>query len=178
MAHNCNVEDATHSSSPSFNEETRLLIDFFQQAFQVGEVEPDPAKYLDKFRSEIETMGRFFAFLRLAKRNKGSPIGWKPATSLLDLIAKSKPRRSRPSMRSAPPAHRLVLDLMLDSIIGTEGHTFCCFVLIRLGLITEHDLGEMAAAPELVQLFGEAYYIRQLRAAHDPDAVYEVVHTS
>jgi hypothetical protein len=34
----------------TFDAEARLLIDFFQQAIQVGEVEPDPAKYLGKFR--------------------------------------------------------------------------------------------------------------------------------
>ena len=159
--------------------ETSLLIGFFQQAIQVGEVEPDPAKYLDKFRSEIEIIGRFFAYLGLAKLNKRAPLGWKPKAPLLDLIAKSKPRRSKPSTRSAPLADSLVLDLMLDSVIGTEAHTFCRFVLLRLGLIVEHDLlRETTATPQLVRLFADAYDIRRLTKAPDPDAVYELVHTS
>lgn len=162
----------------TFDAETCHLIGFFQQAIQMGEVEPDPAKYLDKFRSEIETTGQFFAYLGLAKADKQSPLGWKPTGPLLDLIAKSKPRRSKPSTRSAPLADSLVLDLMLDSVIGTEGHTFCRFVLLRLCLIVEHDLRETTAAPHLVRLFADAYDIRRLTQAPDPDAVYEVVHTS
>jgi hypothetical protein len=160
------------------DKQTSLLISFFQQAIQVGEVEPDPAKYLMEFRSEIETTGRFFEYLGLAKADKQSPLGWRPTSALLDLIPKSKPRRSKPTTRSAPLADSLVLDLMLDSVIGTEDRTFCCFVLIRLGLITEHDPLEMAAAPQLVRLFADAYDIRRLTRPPEPEAVYEVVHTS
>ena len=42
---------------------------------------------------------------------------------------------------------------MLDSVIGTEGHTFCHFVLLRLGLIVEHNSRETTAAPHLLRLF-------------------------
>ena len=101
MAPNRKTKDATHSSSPSFNKETRLLIGFFQQAIQVGDDEPDPAKYLKKFQSDIKTTGRLFKYLGLAKAEKQSPLGWKPTAHLLDLIAKSKGRRLKPTKKSA-----------------------------------------------------------------------------
>jgi hypothetical protein len=63
-------------------------------------------------------------------------------------------------------------------VVGDEDGTFLCYVLTRLGLAVEHVDDDWTAAPQLVQLFGDAYYIRQLTQAHDPDAVYEIVHTS
>jgi hypothetical protein len=152
--------------------EAHLLIGFFQQAFQLGGGEPDPAKYLDKFRSEIDDTGRFFGYLKLAKPKKRSPLGWKPTAPLSDFIAK------KPSTRSASLVDQLVLDLLLDTVLGDEDHTFMRYVLTRLGLAVEHVDYVWTATPQLVQLFGDAYYIRRLSAAHDPDAGYEVVHTS
>ncbi len=91
------------------NKEIRLLIEVFQQAIQVGEVESDPDKYLMEFRSEIETTGRFFEYLGLAKADKKSPLGWKPAAPLLDLIAKGNPRRLKLTTKSASLADSLIL---------------------------------------------------------------------
>jgi hypothetical protein len=158
------------------NTETRLLIGFFQQAIQVGEAEPDPTKYLEKFRSEIKTTGRFFAYLGLAKADKRSPLGWKPTAPLLDLIAKSKARRPKATRKSASPVDRLVLDLLLDSVLGDESRIFLCWVLIKLGLVLEDVDDNWMATPDLVQLFGHVYYVRQLKTAYDPDAVYEPVY--
>ena len=163
---------------PMLNTQTRLLIGFFQQAIQVGEVETDPAKYLKKFQSEIKTTGRFFEYLGLAKAEKQSPLGWKPTAPLLDLIANSKVRRSKPTTKSATRVDCLSLSLMLDTVLGRGPHTFCCYVLIRLGLIVEHVDGDWTASPLLLRLFADVYEMRRLSAAHDPDAVYEVVHTS
>src|SRR5690349_2989369 len=114
------------------------LIEVFQQAIQVGDVESDPAKYLEKFHSEIESTGRFFEYLGLAKPAKRSPLGWEPTAALLELIAKRKPRRSKPTTRSAPLSESIVLDLILDTVLGTDDRAFCCYVLITLGLIVEH----------------------------------------
>jgi hypothetical protein len=153
-----------------FNNQTRLLLGFFQQAIQVAKVEPDPAKYLKKFHSEIKTTGRFFEYLGLAKADKKSPLGWKPTAPLLDLIAKSKPRRSKPTTKSASLADSLILDLMLDTVLGTEERSFCYYVLTRLGLIVEHvGVGlRRTAAPHLVRLFADAYDMRRLDVAPDP----------
>jgi hypothetical protein len=160
------------------DKQTSLLISFFQQAIQVGEVEPDPAKYLMEFRSEIETTGRFFEYLGLAKADKQSPLGWKPTAPLLDLIAKSKPRRAKPTTRLASRVDGLCLSLMLDTVLGRGPHSFCCYVLIRLGLIVEDGDGDWTAAPHLVRLFADVYEMRRLGAPDDPDAVYGAVYTS
>jgi hypothetical protein len=161
-----------------FDVQTRLLIGFFQQAIQVGEVEPDPVKYLKKFQSEIKTTGRFFEYLGLAKADNQSPLGWKPTAPLLDLIAKSKARRSKPTRKSASLVDTLILDLMLEIVLGSNAGNFCCYVLIELGLIVRNIDNDWLPAPELLRLFADAYDIRRLTQAPDPDAVYEVVHTS
>jgi hypothetical protein len=135
------------------------LIGVFQQAIQVGGVEPDPAKYLEKFRSEIKTTGELFEYLGLAKADKQSPLGWKPKASLLDLMAKSKTRRSKPTTKSASPVDTLVLDLMLTTVLGPQKGNFWCYVLIELGLIVEHVDDGWTPAPHLLDLFADAYYM-------------------
>jgi hypothetical protein len=156
----------------TFDPETRLLLSFLLQEFEVGDVETDPAKYLKKCRSEIETTGQFFAYLGLAKADKHSPLGWKPTAPLLDLIAKSKACRSKPTGKSASLVDTLILDLMLENVLGREAGNFCCYVLIRLGLIFEDEGGDWTPAPHLLQLFSDAYYLRQLTELPDPDTVY------
>jgi hypothetical protein len=158
------------------NKQTRLLVGLFQQAIQVGKVESDPEKYLEKFSSEIKTTGRFFEYLGLAKADNHSPLGWKPTAPLLDLIAKSKPRRSKPTTKSSSLAESLVLDLMLETVLGKEEGNFCCYVLIRLGLIVRDVDDDWMPTPHLLRLFDVAYAVH--RSAPDPDAVYEPVYTS
>jgi hypothetical protein len=159
-----------------FDTQTVLLIEFFQQAIHPGEVESDPAKYLKKFRSGIKTTGNFFRFLGLAKADKQSPLGWKPTAPLLDLIAKSKARRSKPTTKSVSLAESLVLDLMFETVLGKEAGNFHCFVLIRLGLILRDVEGHWAPAPHLLHLFDFAYAAYAMdQPARDPDAVYEAV---
>ncbi len=156
----------------TFDAETRLLLSFLLQDFEVDDVETNPAKYLKKCRPEIETTGRLFAYLGLAKTDKQSPLGWKPTAPLLDLIAKSKARRSKPTRKSGSLVDTLILDLMLDTVLGSDAGNFCCYVLIRLGLIVQHVETAWSPAPQLVQLFSDAYYIRQLTEFPDQDTVY------
>jgi hypothetical protein len=156
----------------TFDPQTRLLLTFLLQDFEVDDVESDPAKYLKKCRSEIETTGQCFAYLGLAKADKHSPLGWKPTVPLLDLIAKSKARRSEPTGKSAPLVDTLVLDLMLETMLGSDAGNFCCYVLIELGLIVRNLENDWLPTPELIRLFADAYYLRQLTEFPDPHAVY------
>jgi hypothetical protein len=137
------------------NNQARLLIGFFQDAIQVGEVEPDPARYLKRFRSEIKATGRLFEYLGLAKPDKQSSLGWKPTDRLLDLIAKSKVRPSKPASKSASLTESLILDLMLETVLGAEADSFHCYVMTRLGLVIEHTEGEWTPAPLLLKLFAD-----------------------
>jgi hypothetical protein len=156
--------------------EALLLIGFFQQAIQVGEAEPDPAKYLKKFESDIKTTGRLFEYLGLAKADKQSPLGWKPTAPLLDLMAKSKARRSKPTRKSASLVDTLILDLMLETALGSNAGNFCCYVLIGLGLIVQNLENDWIPAPELLRLFDLAYAMH--RPAPHPNAIYGAVYTS
>jgi hypothetical protein len=155
-----------------FDAETRLLLSFLLQDFEVGDVETNPAKYLKKCRPEIETTGQFLAYLGLAQADKLSPLGWKPTAPLLDLIAKSKAPRSRPTRKSASLVDTLFLDLMIDTVLGSGADNFCCYVLVRLGLIVEDVDGDRTPAPHLLQLFSDAYFMRQLTEFPDQDTVY------
>jgi hypothetical protein len=144
--------------------QTRTLINFFQKAFQVGTVERDQKKYFTKHRSDIEAAGQVFQYLELAKPDSNSVLGWKPTKRLLDLIAKSDadPPKSTPKSVDI----QVLLDLMLDTILGSE-HTqgvgcFCVRSLIRLGLVVDSDCLIDAPAPtiELLNLFTSAYCAR------------------
>jgi hypothetical protein len=81
--------------SQKMDKKTRLVIDVLQQAIQREEMESEPAKYLKKFRSEIRTTGRLFEYLGLARADKQSPMGWRPAAALVELMIKSKARHSK-----------------------------------------------------------------------------------
>jgi|RhiMethySRZTD1v2_1073278.scaffolds.fasta_scaffold712716_2 hypothetical protein len=54
---------------------------------------------------------------------------------------------------------------MLETVLGSNAGSFCCYALIELGLVLEDVDGDWTSAPHLVQLFRDAYYIRQLKAA-------------
>jgi hypothetical protein len=69
------------------NKQSKVVIKLFQDAFQEEIIEHDPEKYLQEHRTTIIELGRPFEFLGLAKRNRRSPLGWKPTAKLLDLIS-------------------------------------------------------------------------------------------
>jgi hypothetical protein len=125
-----------------------------KEAIRVGEIEPNPAKYLNTFLAEIETTGKFLEYLRLAKPDKKSVLGWKATDGLLDLIAKSNAAGpAKPTSKSASLMESLMLSLMLQTVLGTEAGNFHCYVLIRLGLIVEHTDGDWTPAPSFGQAF-------------------------
>jgi hypothetical protein len=121
--------------------------------------------------------GKLLEYLRLAKPDKKSVLGWKATDDLLDLIAKSNAAGpAKPTSKSASLMESLMLSLMLQTVLGTEAGNFHCYVLIRLGLIVEHTDGDWTPAPLLVKLFADSYDTRG--PAPDPEAVYGVVYAS
>jgi hypothetical protein len=156
----------------TFDAQTLLLLSFLLQDFEVGDVAADPAKYLKKCRFEIETTGQLFIYLGLAKADKQSPLGWKPTAPLLDLVAKSKARRLKPTRKSASLVDSLVLNLMLDTMLGSEHDNYCCYVLLELGLILRDVENDWLPSPELLRLFADSYNLRQHIQFPDPDTVY------
>jgi hypothetical protein len=156
--------------------QTRDLITFFQKAFQAGTIERDPEKYLTKYRSKIEAAGQVFQYLDLAKPDSKAALGWKPTKPLLDLIAKSN--AGRPKETPEPVEIQVLLDLMLDTMLGSERRRglalLCIHSLIRLGLVVEDSLGDWVPTIELLDMFSRSYYVRAW-GTRDPNATYEVV---
>jgi hypothetical protein len=154
--------------------QTRDLINFFQKAFQAGTMERDPEEYLAKYRSQIQAAGRVFQYLELATPDSKSVLGWKPTKRLLDLIAKSN--AGRPKETPEPVEVQVLLDLVMDTILGSERRQslvrFCIHSLIRLGLVIEDPLGDAMPTIELLDLFTCAYYARAWRG-RNPNATYE-----
>jgi hypothetical protein len=144
--------------------QTPKLINFFQKAFPAGTVERDPEKYLTKYRSEIEAAGQVFQYLELAKPDSKSALGWKPTKRLLDLIAKFDASRPKAAPKSVDI--QVLLDLMMDTMLGPDRHQgvvcFCVRSLIGLGLVDDSDWEIDAPAPtiELLNLFTSAYCAR------------------
>jgi hypothetical protein len=159
------------------NDQTKLLIKVFQEAWPSPCDDPDPTNYVKGNRSCIKAAGRVFEYLGLAKSCKRSTLGWEPTERLLDLIAKRKARPSTPSTKPASIMETLTLDLMLDTMLGVEHSppappgAFCCNVLIRLGLVVQHVHVGWTPSLVLLRLFADAYDMQ--RYASDPDAIYD-----
>jgi hypothetical protein len=142
------------------NEKDKRLIRLFQESIDVGEVEPNQENYLEKFRSDIDGMGRVFQYLRLAKADNQSSLGWKPTTELLKMIAARKPHRPKRT-RKWNPSDNLFLYLMLDIMLGEEHSPekyFCCYVLTRIGLVLENVELDSIPTPDLVDRFSTSYH--------------------
>ena len=50
-----------------FDNETRRLVTIFQDVFNLGDCEPDQAKYVKRHAGFIETTGQLFEYLSLAE---------------------------------------------------------------------------------------------------------------
>jgi hypothetical protein len=94
----------------------------------------DQVKYVKLF-SDHRWTGRLFKFFNLAKPDKRSPLGWRPTPVLLDLMNKQLTRKSRPNRKLLPVVNKLILDLLIDAVIGDESYKVDRSVL-HLGLDT------------------------------------------
>jgi hypothetical protein len=105
-----------------FDQDTRRLVRIFQKVFNLSYVERDQVKYVKRYAWQIEWAGRLFQFLHLAKRDKRSPLGWRPTPLLLDLMNKRSTRKSKPSRKPIPMLNKLIVDLLQDAVIGDESY--------------------------------------------------------
>lgn len=150
-----------------FDKDTQRLVRIFQNVFHLSHVERDQVKYVKRYAWQIEWAGRLFQFLHLAKRDKRSPLGWRPTPLLLDLMNKQPARKSKPSRKPIPMLNRLIVNLLQDAVIGDERHkvsggvlSLGFKVLQEVGLMRRDPEGDMDATPRLLLLFAEAYYDR------------------
>src|ERR1700730_1124378 len=99
-----------------FDQDTRRLVRIFQKVFNLSYVERDQVKYVKRYAWQIEWAGRLFQFLPLAKRDKRSPLGWRPTPLLLDLMKKRSTRKSNQSRKPIPMLNKLIVDLLQDAV--------------------------------------------------------------
>ena len=163
-----------------FNKDTLLVVKIFQRAFQLSGIEQsNPAKYVKLYEDEIKDTGLLFEYLGLAKRDKMSPLGWKPTDQLLEIIAKG------PSKKKAEPEFRgdpFMLDLLSHVVFGEDAGqrgTFALNILFWLGLLQEDESGSEVPTLQLRNLFYDGYHVRRFareQAVRRPEqAEYRVV---
>jgi hypothetical protein len=161
-----------------FTTATAKLIEFFQAAFQAGEVERDQQKYFNKYRSEIKAAGQLFQYLDLAKPDPKSLLGWKAKKGLLALIAETKAVPPQTTAKAADAFPPVLMDLMMDTMLGSDCQavgSFCIHSLIKLGLVVEESSDDWMPTAIMLNLFTLSYYTRALAQARDPNALYEPV---
>ena len=151
-----------------FDQDTQQIVRIFQKVYHVGHVERDQVKYVERYRSDIKWAGRLFKFLTLAKRDKQSPLGWRPTPLMLNILNEQSARKSKPSRKPLPVVDRLIVELLIDAVIGNESYKVHGSVLglgfdflQELGLMHENRQGETVATPLLIRLFALGYYNRQ-----------------
>jgi hypothetical protein len=153
-----------------FDSEARRLVTIFQDVFNLGDCEPDRAKYVKRHAGFIETTGRLFEYLSLAELDKESPLGWRPTPVLLYLM-NEQARKSTPSRKSISMQGKLLMSFLDDAAFDAESDRSCALgyeVLRELGLLREDWEGEYAPTRRLLWLFDHAYYTRLARSRGCP----------
>jgi hypothetical protein len=139
--------------------EAYLLLKLFQSAFSMKGVDDSPKEYLKKYKRAIKRIDEMFAWLGLAKLDKGSALGWRPTARLLDIIAK-RAARQKFSNKEENEIDRAIIDrlalLILDGKsaevdYGAEWGVGLS-VLCALGLIRELSDDGFKPTRRLVQL--------------------------
>jgi hypothetical protein len=153
-----------------FNIETELLVAIFQEIFRPqgkhgdSDVDRNPVNYVQRHKRQIEMAGQLFEYLRLAKPDTQSPLGWRPTRRLVKIIAKRAVRRSMPLRRTVDPEDDLIRELMFDTVFGDlqddSVTVLGVSLLFRLGLMRNDINGESLPSLELRELFAEGYYAR------------------
>lgn len=148
-----------------FDNETYLMIKIFQATFQLdGLEEPDAAKYLKLYESEVKDAGLVLDYLGLAKQDKKSPLSWRPTSLLLEIMVRrllSKQKRPREDADDELTGHLLCDAVFGERVEGQRGH-LAYLLLLELGLLQENDAGGWGATKELRKLFSDGYYRRYL----------------
>lgn len=148
--------------------DTYLMVALFQRVFHVHQVENDPTKYVQKYDSEIKDAGRLFEFLELAKRDRTSPLGWKPTHLMMEIIANRVPKqRAKRDSGNDEFIDEFMVELLGDAVFGVERPPQTGIlgleVLVELGLLRENAEGDWEATPRLKLLFADGYHMRLMR---------------
>jgi hypothetical protein len=105
------------------------LIRFFQKVVPPEEGHLKPHRYLQKFRSGIEDIGKIFDYLGLATwPDERSALSRTPTRHLLDMITEEKHHvpEYEPECKIKSTFLQLMLDTMLEHDSGFTEACFCC----------------------------------------------------
>ena len=139
-----------------YDNNTRLMVAIFLKClFDAKQVPTDPEKYVKKYKLLIKEACLLFEYLGLTKRDRKSPLGWKPKRRLLEIIAnggEAERERSDDAM-----SVNLLWDAVFgEKVLGEQG-MLGLYVLSSLGLLSQDDTGIWRASSQLQRLFKENY---------------------
>jgi hypothetical protein len=135
------------------------LIRFFQKVVPSGD-HLKPQRYLQKFRSGIEDIGKIFDYLGLATwPDERSALSWTPTRRLLAMINEEKHQvpEYEPECNIKSTFLQLMLDTMLDPDCGFAEACFCCYVMNGLGWVVRTCHDQWMPTPVLSELFVQCY---------------------
>jgi hypothetical protein len=141
-----------------FDPDTCLIVTMLQEVFHVGSVEPNPKKYVKKYKQQIKEAGKVLEYLGLAQQSKKSVIGWRPTSLFMEILAE------RVSKRQAIRGYgeeEMMIDLLFDAVFGNKnytGRTTGLCLLNALGLARATFGGGWAATRHLHSLIADGYY--------------------
>jgi hypothetical protein len=146
-----------------WDDSTYQIIAILQETFHVGEVIMEPAKYVTKYKDQLEAAGPELAFLQLATPSKKSPFGWQPTPRLMEFVAKRKTAKKSKRLYEADIWYQLLTDYAFgyESDRG-EGSVFTRELLLALGLLCEGGFGD-CVTEDLHILFDNGYYAKRKR---------------
>jgi hypothetical protein len=138
-----------------YDDVTYLLIEIFQQANPL-EPAPNPGKFVDFFRFQIDQVGSVLQFLGLGEESEQSDLGWVPNRQLMRIIAEQVANSSNKRDKSLvnKDDHDFVdsiCQIAAGHIYAAELTEFCCNVLAIFGLV-EKGNGEFKPTPRMKDL--------------------------
>jgi hypothetical protein len=143
-----------------------LVVEMCRRSFMLAGLETNSAsEYLAKYSNELTNAGRVFQFLRLARPDSKSPLGWRPTERFMTLIAA---RLIQPEKLKTVKGRTFLLDLLQRAVFGepdkddlthgVRGH-LALDVLQEIGLVHHVD-DEDQFTGHLLDLFGNGHFSR------------------
>jgi hypothetical protein len=147
-----------YRNDENLDSETYLLFAIYSQACRLKcDSRPTAKSYLKTFGKEIQGTARVLEWLGLATPDKTSPLGCRPTTLLMWIIARQpnrplKAKKSDPSAQDEDAIDSIIDAALADDRFSTNAQSFVRHVLGGLGLIKRTEGGDWAPTRLLREL--------------------------